>query len=469
MAPSPTGFLHLGTARTAIFNWLFARHSGGKFIIRIEDTDTERSKKEYEENILEGFKWLGLEWDEGPDVGGKFGPYRQSERLPIYKKYLEKLLSEGRAYYCYCTKEELESERQVMLAQGLPPKYSGHCRNLESAPVGKEAQVIRFKTPSAEVEFKDIIRSKVSFDSGLFGDIVIAKNLDSPLYNFAVVVDDHEMRISHVIRGEDHISNTPKQILFQKALGFETPEYAHLPLILAADRSKLSKRYMETSLLQYRDDGYLPQAMINFMALMGWHEKGDKEIFSAEELIREFDIKRVQKAGAIFNLEKLSWLNREHLRKLQPKEILNYLKPLLQKRNIKPSAEFLSKILAVEQERIKTLKDIFELGDFYFALPPYEPELLVWKDAQAQKMKEVLEEINKIFSEIDEKSYTETDLQNALDALIAKEGRGNILWPLRVALSGKEASPHPLQIAQVLGKKESLTRINTAIKKLSAT
>ena len=299
-----------------------------------------RSEKKHEAQIFAGLEWLGLIWDEGP-VGknqevrskeqGEYGPYRQSERTAIYKKYLEKLLAEKKAYYCYCSKEDLEAERQVLLAQGLPAKYSGHCRNLTSPPAGKNPNVIRFMTPETKVEFKDIIRGKVSFDAGLFGDIVIAKDLETPLYNFVVVVDDEEMKISHVIRGEDHISNTPKQILFQKALGFTEPEYAHLPLILNPDRSKMSKRFADTAVLDYKDRGYAPEAMINFLALLGWHPTHDKEIFSLEELVKEFDLKRVQKGGAIFNQEKLDWLQKEHMKQVPTDELVRRIEPLLRK------------------------------------------------------------------------------------------------------------------------------------------
>ena len=322
MAPSPTGPLHIGTARTTLFNWLFARGRDGTFILRIEDTDKERSKKEYEEELVEGLKWLGIEWDEFA---------RQSERTDLYRKYLEKLLTSGDAYYCYCTKEELEGQRQAMLASGVPPKYSGHCRNLAKPPTGRKPEVIRFKVPEIKVEFKDMIRGKVAFDAALLGDQVIAKDLDTPLYNFAVVIDDNEMRITHVIRGEDHLSNTPKQILIFRALGFDEPIFAHIPLILNPDRSKMSKRFADTALTQYREAGYLPEAIVNFLALLGWHPKDDKEILSAEDLIAEFDLARVQKAGAIFNQEKLDWLNREHMKKMSDKELAAAARPFIER------------------------------------------------------------------------------------------------------------------------------------------
>src|SRR3989344_795641 len=313
IAPSPTGLLHIGTARTALFNRLFAKKNGGKFILRIEDTDKERSKPEYEKDILEGLKWLGLEWDEF---------YKQSERTEIYEKYLKNLLDEGKAYWCFCGKEELERKKEIMQKDGRTPKYGGKCREIasETAEIrrqGGEPAVIRFKMSEEIVKFSDLIRGEVEFNSALFGDIVIAKNLDTPLYNFSAVLDDGLMKISHIIRGEDHIANTPRQILIQNALGFERPIYVHLPLILNPDRSKLSKRFNETSLNEYRKRGYLPEAIANFMALLGWHPEGDREVFSLSELAEKFEMEKVQKGGAIFNEEKLNWFNGEYIKGLK--------------------------------------------------------------------------------------------------------------------------------------------------------
>ncbi|MEK7174396.1 MAG: glutamate--tRNA ligase, partial [Patescibacteria group bacterium] len=310
-APSPTGHWHVGGVRVVLYNWLYARKTGGTFIVRIEDTDQERSKREFELEIFDSLRWLGLDYDEGPiwtkkengattsSEKGEYGPYHQSERRDIYRNYLTQLTEKGRAYYCYCTKEDLEAERQLLSAQGLPPKYGGHCRNLTSPPVGKKPETIRFRIPETVVKFHDLIRGDVSFDASLFGDIVIAKDLDNPLYNFAVVVDDELMHISHVIRGEEHLSNTPKQILFQKALGFRAPEYAHFPLILNPDRSKMSKRYGETTLSGYRDTGYLPEAMVNFFLLQGWHPKDNREVMTPHEAAELFEFKDVQKTGAV--------------------------------------------------------------------------------------------------------------------------------------------------------------------------
>ena len=327
IAPSPTGWLHIGTARTALFNFLFARKNGGKFILRIEDTDKERSKKEYEENILEGLKWLNLYWDEGPDIGGPYGPYRQSERIEIYKEYLLKLLKEEKAYYCFCSPEEIEAQKKDMALRGLTPIYSGKCRNLSKREAEEkikrgENYVIRIKMPQKKIKFKDLIRGEIEFDLSLIGDIVIAKSLEEPLYNFTVVVDDYLMKITHVIRGDDHISNTPKQLVLQEMLGFERPFYAHLPMILGPDRSKLSKRHGEMALTEYKKLGYLKEAMINFLALLGWHPSSDEEIFSLEELIERFSLERVQKSGAVFNHLKLDWFNSFYLKKIPFEELM---------------------------------------------------------------------------------------------------------------------------------------------------
>jgi len=319
IAPAPTGRLHIGTARTALFNYLFAKKNQGSFILRIEDTDPKRSKSEFEKNIMENLRWLGIEWNEGPDAEGDYGPYKQSQRREIYVKYLKKLLAQGDAYYCFCTKEELEVEREYQLSIGQPPKYSGKCVNLPKEVVKKhlaegKPSVIRFKTPLKKVEFDDSVRGHLEFDASLIGDMVIAKNLNYPLYNFTCAIDDYEMRISHVIRGEDHLSNTPKQILIQRVLGFSQPKYAHLPLILGPDRAKLSKRHGAISISEYKKQGFLPEAMINFIAFLGWHPGTERYIYSLPALIKEFSLERVQKSGAVFNLKRLDFLNGFYIR-----------------------------------------------------------------------------------------------------------------------------------------------------------
>lgn len=476
MAPSPTGALHIGTARTTLCNLLFAKHNGGIFVLRIEDTDKERSEKKYETELLEGLSWLGLDWDEGPGLTdqkekGGYGPYRQSERTAIYKKYLEQLFATGAAYYCYCTKEDLEAQRQVMLAQGLVPKYSGHCRNLTVSPAGKKAEVIRFKIPEVKVEFHDLIRGKVVFDAALFGDIVIAKDLETPLYNFAVVVDDELMEITHVLRGEEHISNTPKQVLMQKALGFRELTYAHLPLILNADRSKMSKRFNDVALSNYRERGYLPEALINFLVLLGWHPKGDKEIFSREELIAQFDLERMQQAGAIFNEEKLDWLNHEHMKLLPLAELVARAKPFFEKTGIQiddnpAHQELLEKVVKLQLSRAKTLSDFPEASRFFFTLPDYEPNLLAWKEAPLDETKLALTKTLAALTALPAEKFHREEFLSALTPLTDQQGRGPIFWPLRVALSGQSVSPDPMEIMETIGREESLRRISAAIAKL---
>jgi len=510
-APSPTGFFHIGSARTVLFNWLFARQNNGQFILRIEDTDIERSNPAYEKDILEGIRWLGLNWDEGVAYAqyqisniknqryiGNYGPYRQSERLDVYEKYLQQLLDENRAYYCFCSKEQLESDRQAMLAQGLAPKYSGRCRSLPKDESEKkikngEPAVIRFRAPEIEIEFHDIIRGKVQFNAALIGDMVIARSLRSPLFNFSGAIDDYEMKITHIIRGEEHLSNTPKQILVQKALGFDEPKYAHLPLILSPDRSKLSKRNLEASLNDYKEQGYLPEAIVNFLALLGWHPAAEriskqgkfspeKEIFTIEELETEFDLKRVQKAGAVFNIEKLNWVNSQYIKKAKSDSLAKRIKDFIPAEWAREeNNELIEKAIETEKERMKKLADFKELAGFFFELPDYELSLLAWprpvdlspeagtgsgvvdQQKTLANLKLLAEEINKIFKA----DFNEDNLEKIIMPLTEVWGRGELLWPLRVALSGKEASPGPFEIMEVLGKEETLGRLEIALKKLS--
>jgi len=480
LAPSPTGLFHLGTARTGLFNYLFARKAGGKFVLRIEDTDKERSKKEYEDNILEGLRFLGIEWDEGPDINGPFGPYRQSQRLEIYEKYLNQLLKEKKAYYCFCSPEEIEAQKEEMIARGVPPKYSGKCRDLPESIVetylkeGKQA-AIRIKMPSKVIKFEDIIRGEVEFDLSLIGDIVIAKSLKEPLYNFAVVIDDYLMKITHVIRGEDHISNTPKQIAIQELLGLPRPNYAHLPMILGPDRSKLSKRHGAMALTDYRKMGYLPDAIVNFLAFLGWHPVGNEEILSLEELIDKFDLKRVQKGGAIFNIKRLDWFNAQYLKKIPFEELMDrvvdYIKnfssapEILKKYNL----DYIKKVVEIELPRMNKLSDLIDLSDFFFKKKiEYPKELLKWKDMTDAELTKSLQDSLNILEKIKESEFNRVNLQikfyNFIDEdLNYKGNRGKLLWPLRVALSGKKASPGPFEIAEILGKKASIERLKQAI------
>lgn len=455
IAPSPTGYLHIGTARTALFNWLFAKKHGGKFILRIEDTDLERSEKHFEDNILTSLKWLGLNLDEGP--------YRQSERLDIYEKYLKKLLDRGDAYYCACSKEKLDKERQEQMRGGAPPKYSGQCRNQNISP--EQGEIIRFKIQESEkVKFQDLIRGEIAFDSSLIGDIAIAKNLRTPLYNFAVVIDDYEMKISHIIRGEDHIANTPKQILLQRALGFSEPKYAHLPLILDPDRSKMSKRYSATSVQKYKERGYLPETLVNFMALLGWHPEDDREKMEVGEIIKKFSLERIQKAGAVFDIQKLNWLNSEYLQNCSPEKLWQLIKELYPEK-ITIEEKSALKLLNLGKDRLSTLKDFLTLQESLH-LPDYPPELLIWKNASKEKTFESLRLANEILRGILLKEWQASSLEQQLMPVANSQGRGEFLWPLRAALSGREKSPTPFELLEILGKEESLRRIQIAIDKL---
>lgn len=460
-APSPTGPFSLGNARTALFAWLFARHEGGKFLLRIEDTDKERSKKEYEKDMLECLKWIGLDWDE--DL------FRQSERTEIYKANLKKLLDEKKAYYCFCSVDELEAERQAQMSQGLAPKYGGRCRAipLEEAEARskKEPSVIRFKMPGSVVSFTDLIRGRVSFDTNLMGDVVIAKDLGTPLYNFAVVIDDNDMAITHVIRGEDHISNTPKQIAIIEALGLNQPHYAHLPLILGPDHKKLSKRYLDTSFSDYKQKGYLASAVINFMALMGWHPEKDREILSREEIIAEFSFKRVQKSGAVFSPEKLDWLNAHYIKNSPLDEFVESLAGFIPKEWTK-NKKLLGKAAAVERERMKKLSDFENLAGFFFELPEYSKELLIWKGTPDAAILDNLRFTLDVILKIPPGEFDKETIEKYIMTVAEKRGRGEIFWPLRVALSGQEASPGPAEILEIIGQDEAEKRINIAIGKL---
>ena len=479
-APSPTGPLHIGAARTALFNWLFAKKNKGKFILRIEDTDISRYKKEYEKDILKALKWLGLNWDKGP--------YYQSRRKEIYKKYIKKLLKEGKAFWCYHTKEELEAEKKEQMKKGEAPRHiCEHKLNSQKSEVksaiknSKLKGIIRFNTPIKKIKFTDVIRGEIEFDTSLLGDFSIAKDLNNPLYNLTCVIDDYEMKINYVIRGEDHIPNTPKQILIQEALGFPTPYYAHLPLILGPDRSKLSKRHNAMPINEYKRLGYLPEALINFMAFLGWNPKNEREFFMLDDLIKEFSLESIGKSGAIFNIQKLDYLNGYYIRHTDLNKLTKMCIPYLEKakliKKIKDSKfkiletneiidfNYIKKIVKLEQERIKKLNEIKELTEFFFKKKlKYKPELLKWKNISLIEVKRNLEILEREILKIKKNEFNEKKLKDILMPLTEKYGRGEILWPFRVALSGKKASPGPFEIAEILGKEKVLERIREAKK-----
>jgi len=332
-APSPTGLLHVGNARTALFNWLLAKGSGGTFILRVEDTDAERSTSASEQGILEDLRWLGLQWDEGPDVGGAHGPYRQSERLDLYQSYAAELIEHGHAYFCFCSADQLEADRRAALESGRPPKYLGRCRDLPAAEArgrveAGEPAVVRFRVPEhREVAFQDLVRGTVQFDTEVIGDPVLVRSDGHPAYNFAVVVDDALMEITHVVRGEDHISNTPRQVLLYEAMHFRPPVFAHLALVLGPDHAPLSKRHGATSVSEFRNRGYLPEALVNYLALLGWSPGGGDELLPAEELARRFALEKVGHSAAVFDVEKLAWVNRHYLRLADPDRVAGLSMP----------------------------------------------------------------------------------------------------------------------------------------------
>lgn len=494
IAPSPTGNFHIGTARTALYNYLFARANGGSFVLRIEDTDVLRSEEVFEKDIIDGLTWLGLTWDEGPDKGGAYGPYRQSERTDIYRTHLHTLSEKGMLYRCYCTPEELEQERQAYQERNEAPRYSGKCRSITEADrIRFEEQgknfVLRFRTPSETLVFEDIVRGSVSVDTSLIGDMVIAKDMDSPLYNFAVVVDDYTMEITHVIRGEDHVSNTHKQILIQRALGFPLPQYAHIPLILNPDRSKLSKRKNKVSLVEYRKEGFLPEALINCMALIGWNPGGEQEIFSLEELGNIFSLERVHKAGAIFDIQKLRWINAQYIRAKDITELTHLCLPfLVEKGYITPinselfaTGPFVTKggrevdfaycetVIAGERERIETLSEITDRTELFFVeIPEYDPVILAWKDMTPESVRESLLFAENALLAIDEDGWDAASLEERVKSAIAEKGlkNGEVLWPLRVALTGLEKSPSPFEVAAILGKAYTISRIQHALSRI---
>lgn len=477
IAPSPTGPLHIGTAHTALFNWLFTRQKNGKFILRIEDTDPARSKDEFVIDIIDGLTWLGLDWDEGPERNDGYGPYRQSQRLDLYKKYAQQLLDDKKAYHCYCTEEELVKEREEQMRQKKAPQYSGRCRNLSEDEISRykaegRRPTVRFNMATVEPEkmkFKDLVKGEVEFDPTLFGDFVILKSDGIPTFLFAGVVDDFEMKISHVIRGEDHLSNTPRQILLAQALNFSLPEYGHLPLILNPDRTKLSKRKNPTSISRdFRDQGYLPDAMINFLALMGWAPQKDsdgdnKEIWPLKDLIHEFNLAEVGTSPSIFDQQKLDFLNGYYIRQMSVGDLAKAAEPFLHKANLSDGKEKILIGLSLVQERLKKLAEIPELIDFFFRAPTDFEKILITKDSTREKTLLALEQAYHYLG--DENDFGRDSLDQLLRAIAEKNKlkAGEVLWPVRVALTGKEASPGAFEVLEALGKDESLVRIKKAI------
>lgn len=474
-APSPTGPFHIGGARSALFNWLLARHTQGKFLVRIEDTDLGRSSRESEENIKESLRWLGLDWDEGIDVGGPNGPYRQTERLAIYQREVQRLIQEGKAYYCYCSQEELEADRQSQLKEGRTPVYNGHCRHLAEEDRARYEQegrkpVVRLRVPEGEtIAFTDMVRGRVEFQTSGVGDFIIMKSDGIPVYNFAVVVDDALMGITHVIRAEEHLSNTPRQIAIYHALGYEVPEFGHISLILGADHKKMSKRHGATSVTAYKDMGYLPEAMVNYLALLGWAPKGERELFTREELIREFSMSRVSSNDAVFDIEKLNWINFQYMKNLSADSLLDFLLPFIEKAGYiamplsNEKREWLKQVVCYVRDRISYGAQAPEQVKIFFEdVPPFTDEEIIAimkQDTSAVILKAFSGELEEL------PDFTEESISGCFKALMKRTGiKGKAAFePVRIALTGATKGPGVYEMMVLFGKEKTLRLLKTAL------
>jgi nondiscriminating glutamyl-tRNA synthetase len=477
-APSPTGPFHIGGARSALFNWLLAKKYNGKFIMRIEDTDLERSTKESEENIKEALRWLGITWDEGADVGGSYGPYRQSERLNIYNTYTQQLLSDGQAYYCYCSEEELEAERQAQLDKGETPRYGGRCRQLTAEDTARFVEegrrpTVRFHVQeNRQIAFKDLVRDMVSFDSNGVGDFVIVKSDGMPVYNYAVVIDDALMQITHVVRGEEHLSNTPRQVVLYEALGFNPPAFGHISLILGTDRTKMSKRHGATAVEKYRDLGYLPEAIVNFLALLGWSPGGEQEFFTLEELIEQFSMDRVAKNPAVFDVDKLNYISAQYTKKASPEVITELALPHLKEAGYisdelsVEEKQWLVEVVEVLQEYISYAAEIVDHIDLFFNDNiefENEEAAEVLRDADVPAVLHSFREKLQALEMVDASSV------KALLKSITKElklGGKKVFMPLRVALTGKMHGPDLDKVIALVGRERIIARLTATIAKI---
>ncbi len=472
-APSPTGPLHIGGARSALFNYLFAAHQGGELVVRIEDTDLDRSRREYEDEILESLKWLGITWNEGIQAGGDNGPYRQTERLDIYRQYIKQLLEQGDAYYCFCSPEELETEREQQMQNGQMQRYSGRCCGLterearERIAAGIQPSV-RFRVPAHQMYIvNDLVRGTVSFESDNSGDFIILKSDGIPVYNFAVVIDDVLMDITHVIRAEEHLSNTPRQLMLYDALRFNRPEFAHISLILGNDRQKMSKRHGATSLVQYRQMGYLPEALFNFLALLGWSPEGEQEILSRENLVKAFTLDRVAKSPAVFDMDKLNWMNQQYLKQKSTPELAAMLRPYLEKSEWSDELKRLDVIryhLLVEATRdhLVCLADICGQVDVFFAEVEWEEEAR--QALAAETAAGVLTAFYDELPEFAEPGEAKAFIKSLVKKLNLKAK--DVYMPLRSALTGRVHGPELPYLILVLGRGECLRRIKQALVRL---
>ena len=501
-APSPTGYLHVGGLRTALYDFLIARKKAGTFILKIEDTDQKRYVEGAVESLVNSLDWMGLKWDEGvfqsaeidqdrinvagsknyPGIAevGENGPYIQSEKLEVYKKYAERLITEDKAYYCFCTPERLEQVRNEQSAKKQAPMYDQYCLKLSKEEIAEKLKsgmsyVIRMKIPKDRMlEIDDAVRGKVKFDTNLLDDQVLLKSDGFPTYHLASIIDDHDMQITDVIRGEEWLPSVPKHVVLYEYFGWQAPKFAHLPLLVNPDRTKLSKRQGDVAVEDYIKKGYLKEAIINFVALLGWNpgEGSTQEIFSLKELIEKFDIARVHKAGAVFDLKRLDWLNAQYIKKLSIQELYEKSLEFFAQKDFYASApeemkkeEYLKKVLTVEQERLVKLSDVGENNRFFFENIDFPLDLLRWKDMSDEILKESLQKSITVLEAIDEQDWKVKNIEEKLFAA-AGDKKGDLLWPLRVALSGAQKSPSPMELAWVLGKNESLKRLKQAIEKL---
>lgn len=473
-APSPTGYLHIGGARTALFNWLFARKMGGKLILRIEDTDTERLKEDSVSQILTSLKWLGLNWDEGPEAGGDCGPYYQSERRELYSKYAQQLLDEGKAYYCFCTPADLEAEREKQRTAKQPFRYARTCRDLDpevakARAAAGEPYSVRIKIPTeGSITVHDLIHGDVTFNMDQFDDFVIVKSNGMPTYNFAVVVDDHLMGMTHVLRAEEHLSNTPKQLLIYEALGFEPPKFGHMPMILAPDRSKLSKRHGATSVEEFRAQGYLPEAIINYLTLLGWGPGDEREIFTLEETVKLFELEQMSKKAAVYDTKKLTWMNGQYLSELPLEKILPeaetfFIKDgLVTKEWLAENKEYFAKLVDTVRVRVKTLQEVADASAYFFK----DVEVYDEKGVAKHFKPEAAELLEKCIAALEaDEVFDLTSTEAIYNKIAADNGLalGKVIHPTRLALTGRTVSPGMFDVMVLLGKEKTLARMRKAV------